>query len=63
MKLIPRILGLALLLATVTATAAGCIFVPAGPGSAYRPAAPVLVAPAPAVVVRPRPYGYGYYWW
>ncbi len=63
MKLIHRVLGLALLLATVTTTAAGCIFVPAGPGYAYRPVAPIVVAPAPAVVVRPRPYGYGYYGW
>ena len=60
MKLIHRVLGLALLLAAVTTTAAGCVFVPAGPGYSYRPVAPVVVAPAPAVVVR-RPY-YGYWW-
>ncbi len=58
MKLMHRLLGFALLLAAVTTTAAGCIFVPAGPGYAYRPVAPVVVAPAPVVVVRPRPYGY-----
>jgi hypothetical protein len=60
MKLMHRLLGLALLLAAVTTTA-GCVFVPAGPGYAYRPVAPVVVAPAPAVVVR-RPYYYGYWW-
>ena len=62
MKLMHRILGLALLLAAVTTSAAGCVLVPVGPGYAYRPAvvAPVVVAPAPAVVVR-RPY-YGYWW-
>jgi hypothetical protein len=61
MKLMHRVLGLALLLAAVTTTAAGCVFVPAGPRYGYRPVAPVVVAPVPAVVVRPRPYGY-YYW-
>ena len=62
MKLIHRVLGLALLLAAVTTTAAGCVLVPVGPGYAYRPVvpAPVVVAPAPVVVVR-RPY-YGYWW-
>jgi hypothetical protein len=60
MKLTYRMFGLALLLASVVTTAAGCVFVPVGPGYA-RPYGPVVVAPAPAVVVRPRPYGY--YWW
>jgi hypothetical protein len=58
----PRgILALALLLAGISLTASGCVFVPVGPGYAYRPAvaAPVVVAPAPVVVVR-RPYAY---WW
>jgi hypothetical protein len=61
MKLMPRMLGLALLLSGVTALASGCVFVPVGPGYGYRPAvvAPVVVAPAPVVVVR-RPYAY---WW
>ena len=63
MKLMHRMFGLALLLAAVTTSAAGCILVPVGPGYAYRPAvpAPVVIAPAPAVVVR-RPYYYGYWW-
>ena len=60
MKLRHRLLGFALLLVAVATTAAGCVLVPVGPGYAYRPVAPVVVAPAPAVVVR-RPY-YGYWW-
>ena len=60
MKLVSRLLGFALLLSAVATFAAGCILVPVGPGYAYRPAPPVVVAPAPAVVVR-RPY-YGYWW-
>lgn len=62
MKLMHRMLGLALLVASVTIFVAGCVFVPVGPGYGYRPAvvAPAVVVPAPVVVVRPRPYGY---WW
>ena len=61
MKLTHRMLGLALLVASVTSFAAGCVFVPVGPGYGYRAAAvaPVVVAPAPVFVVR-RPYAY---WW